>query len=400
MSFFVLALGPFLHIGGSYVFTVDDMLLTFPLPSLLFHFLPVVGAARAPSRFAVMLMLCLAVLVGYGMKFLLLPLERGQRHAWVGRTVFWMLAAAILCEFLNLPLPMIDARVPKLHDEIRQVGNSAGSLVDVPFHWSMAKFQYYQTIHRKPLLAGFSPRPHPSLAAYADEFPLIRILKDPTRLLSLERPWERGDALRFIDRFNLGAVVIHRNYLPSDLVAPFTQFLQDTFPVRWIVEEGDMTALWVSRDREHCMAWRAADYQWEFNPLEPSPFLSEGWSLYESWEELTGAWSNAGTSRLWVFSPRRADIVMDLRVFPVTTTSAPPQAIKVYLNQQFVREILLDPSVWQSYALTLTRAHVTAGINHLSFVYRYTATPAEVVAGSADRRPLAVAFDFIQFRVE
>jgi hypothetical protein len=400
LSFFVLTLGPFLHVGGTYLLTIDGMPVTFPLPALLFHFFPVLGAARAPSRFAIMLMLCLAVLVGYGMKLLVSPLERRQRAAWLGRAAFWMLAAAMLCEFLSLPMPTIDARIPQLYDDIRQAGKRTGSLVDVPLHWSLARFQYYQTAHRKPLLTGFSPRPHPWLETYGDVFPLMQVFKDPVGVLRREQSWEQNEAGRLIDRFDLDVIVLHRDYLPADFVEPFTQFLRDTFPVQRVVEAGEMTVLWMSRDGEQRRAWRPGDYQWDFSPQQPSPFLSEGWSPCERWGELTLAWSNARASRLWVFFPRREDIVMDLRVLPVNLVGLPPQAMTIYLNQQFVREIQLDPGVWQSHALTLPQAHVTTGVNHISFVYRYTARPADVVADDVDRRPLAVAFDFIRFRVE
>jgi len=400
VTFFVLALGPFLHIMGCFFYLVDGVPLTFPLPSLLLHFVPVLGAARAPSRYAVMLMLCLAVLAGYGVRCVLAWVSSAKRRPWVETGAFAAVSLALLVDFLSVPFPLVDARIPKLYEEIARNGRQEGTLVDLPVSSSLAKLQYYQKAHRKPLLTGFSPRAHPSLVEYGDVFPLMHVLKNPATLLNLERPLERDDALRLIDYFNLDVIVLHRNYLPSDLAESFKRFLQDTFPVQRIVEKGEMVALWLGGDGGHRRAWRPVDYRWDFDALQPPHFVSEGWSWSERWEELAVAWSNARASRLWVFFPRHEDIIMDLRVFPMSIAGASPQAIEIYLNQHLLEEIVLEPGAWHSHTLTLPQTYVTAGMNCISFVYRYTARPAEVVVGSDDARLLAVAFDFIRFRVE
>ena len=64
--FGLFTLGPFLQINGEYQFDLDGVDATFPLPYALLHYMPIVKANRAPNRNSVLLMLGLAVLVGYG----------------------------------------------------------------------------------------------------------------------------------------------------------------------------------------------------------------------------------------------------------------------------------------------------------------------------------------------
>src|SRR5882724_186298 len=95
ISFFVLALGPFLHIHGKDLFRLGDATFYIPLPHLLFGFIPVLKGVRVASRFDVMLMLSLAVLVGFGLRCLLDHFDRQQWGA-KGQAVFLSLIAAVL----------------------------------------------------------------------------------------------------------------------------------------------------------------------------------------------------------------------------------------------------------------------------------------------------------------
>ncbi len=76
--FGLFTLGPLLQINGRYLFDMDGLATTVPLPFLLLHFLPVIKANRAPNRNSVMLMLGLAVLAGYGAYWLLNRLAKWQ----------------------------------------------------------------------------------------------------------------------------------------------------------------------------------------------------------------------------------------------------------------------------------------------------------------------------------
>ena len=74
--FGLFTLGPFLQINGEYQFDLDGVDATFPLPYALLHYMPIVKANRAPNRNSVLLMLGLAVLVGYGVFWVMGKIEQ------------------------------------------------------------------------------------------------------------------------------------------------------------------------------------------------------------------------------------------------------------------------------------------------------------------------------------
>jgi hypothetical protein len=397
--FFALSLGPFLHIDGAPHFTLGDTTFRLPMPYLLLHYIPIIGGIRAANRFDVMLMLSLAVLTGYGVHYLLRRLQ-GRWRGRVGMVLACSLAAAILCEFATVPWPILDAKIPSLYQEIGAETARKGSLVELPLDIGIAKYQYYQTVHQMKRLIGFGPRPSKALIEYGDRIPFMQVFKHPDRLEELGRFWGEGQAQRFIDMFDIDVIVIHREYLLPETAARLEQWLLETFPVRRVTEAGSLSVLWMQRNHESQSAGAPLDVQWDFNPSEFPPFLSEGWLAYEGSGELTFAWADGHESRLWVFLPSVTDLSLELGLFPFTWPGSPPQGITIYVNGQFLSEVRLEADRWYRYTIYLPRTFLTLGQNTLRFVYSYTASPAEIVPGNRDTRRLAVAFDFIALRAQ
>ncbi len=400
LAFFVLSLGPFLHIHGKDIWKLNGMAITFPLPNLLLHFIPGLRALRVSSRFSVMLMLTLAVLVGYGTKHLLKRLEgrSGAALLFLG-----LIVASIAFEFFSAPLPMVDARIPKVYERIATEGGKGGTLLDVPADWRIIKYEYYQTAHHKRLLLGQAPRLSLSLVtSYADSVPFIRLFKNPELIKDYgESPLDKRDVMQFIQFFDLGFIVLHRDYLWPEVFDRWKQFLLDHFPIRGVDEDASIAAFYLAKDDESADRWMGLDgYLLDFGSATPQFFLAEGWSSHERWGDLTAAWSDAKESQLWVFFPRPDDFMMELRLLPFTFPSSPEQRIQVFVNGRFLNEIRLDANGWKTYSLHLPRTYLARGINAIRFVYRYTASPSKVLPGSQDQRTLAVAFDFIRFRPE
>jgi hypothetical protein len=129
-------------------------------------------------------------------------------------------------------------------------------------------------------------------------------------------------------------------------------------------------------------------------------YLARGWSHDEPWEGSTFVWAAAPESELWVTLPERRDFRVELRLFPFRYPGAPPQAIEVAVNGRHLQELPIDERHWQIHAFKLPQAALAPGLNTLRFRYRYAMAPAAIVPGNPDQRPLAVAVDFIMFRVE
>jgi hypothetical protein len=396
LTFFELSLGPFLHIYGSDTLVLHGLELSLPLPNILLHIIPGLNAIRSSSRFSVMLMLAMAVLAGYGTRQLLQQLK-GR----AGSALFCLclIVAAIAGEFLIAPVPLVDARIPRIYEWIALEREKDGTLLDVPLHWSISKYEYYQVTHRKRLLLGHVPRLSASFfSSYADNVPFMRLFKNPELIQNYEQvPADKRDVLPFIAFFDLSWIVIHKNYLWPETFDHLMRFLSANFPIAQMAQEGDIVALQLARDTHHVAdLGERAGYIVDFGSTTPQLFIGDGWSIPERWADLTVAWAEAEESRLWLFFPRADDFVMELRLLPIKAPGAPPQTVKVYVNARLLGEIELDSNGWRSYTLHLPRTYLTAGINTFRFVYRYTAIPSE----SLDTRRLAVAFDFIAFRPE
>lgn len=159
--FFIMALGPILHINGQTRFT--DYQLPIVLPYALFYsIVPFVKAARSVSRMSVMVMLSLAVLVGLGLSWLLST--TGDKRLW-GK-LSWSDITAVLAafligfEFLSIPFPMAQPdQVPAFY---RTLAEDPGeyAVLDLPNVANPAlgrislRYMAYQTVHNKPMFGG------------------------------------------------------------------------------------------------------------------------------------------------------------------------------------------------------------------------------------------------------
>jgi hypothetical protein len=154
LVFFILALGPVLHVGGQSVTVLGT---TIPLPYIvLYRLLPFVRLSRSISRFDVMVMLSLAVLVGLGVGWLGKWVAR-----WLGGWVVGGVAGALICfEFLAVPYPMTEVEVPSFY---RQVAQEPGDfvLMELPMNWDRPIHMFNQIYHNKKVIAAYFGKPNP-----------------------------------------------------------------------------------------------------------------------------------------------------------------------------------------------------------------------------------------------
>ncbi len=162
LVFFLLALGPVLHVGGQAVTVLGA---TVPLPYIvLYRLLPFVRLSRSISRFDVMVMLSLAVLVGSGVGWLTGWVARcldGRRGGRLGGWVIGGVAGGLICfEFLAVPYPMTEVEVPSFY---RQVAQEPGDfvLMELPMNWDRPIHMFNQVYHGKKLIAAYFGKPNP-----------------------------------------------------------------------------------------------------------------------------------------------------------------------------------------------------------------------------------------------
>ena len=390
-TFFMLALGPFLHINGQERFSVDGEPLSFPLPYLLLRFIPFVNGMRVPSRFVELVVLSLIVLAGYGLSSLCARVAaRRWRYALVGGL---LVVAAI--ELASVPFPVVSTQVPRIYREIATV-REPFTVLELPLDWRIIKYHYYQAIHGKRLIAGHPVRTREKYSVYPAGLPLFPFLKEPKLLLEREIPSDtRLDAERLVAFFDVRYIVIHRQYLDPRVFDALDRFVSGYFPHgdRWT--DGDVVAYPIHLGESPAALW-PDDYMIDFGANRAYVVLS-GWSVNERWGDTTAQWSIDRESSIYLYLRAPMERILEMRVLPLTYPGSRPQIVSVYVNGILQERLTLEGR-WRQYQMRLPAGDLRAGLNVISFKYSHVAQPAKVLPGSSDSRRLAVAFDYVALR--
>jgi hypothetical protein len=227
-----MAAGPFLRLAGINTY--------LPTPWALFRYLPIVGAARAPSRLTTLVMLGVAVLLALAL--------RQMTTAWPAwrRPVLAAVFLGLLAELAPVPRTLHAAEIPDIYDRIKADPRDV-RVLELPFgvrdglvsacEFSPAS-QFYQAHHGKRLIGGYLSRVSPRRFAAARNGPFRRALIT----LSERRPLPDGERARlaaegpaFVERASLAYVVVNRARATPELVA----FARGAFALEKLGESGD-----------------------------------------------------------------------------------------------------------------------------------------------------------------
>ncbi len=166
-----LALGPFVHVGGVNTFV--------PGPWALLRYVPIIGLARTPSRFAIVASMGLSVLFAFGLAALRDTTSARRRLLTFG------VCAALAFELVAIPRPLFSAAVPKIYSVIAADPDQSVRVLELPFglrdgtrgagNFSAAT-QFYQGFHGKAVLGGYLSRISPGRIARTRRMPVLRVL--------------------------------------------------------------------------------------------------------------------------------------------------------------------------------------------------------------------------------
>jgi hypothetical protein len=168
LAAWILSLGPIVYIWGQHFFFGTRV----PMPYSLLYYVPFFNIMRVPSRFTLLVMLALAVLVGYGLA------EAGRarfqfRGIQVGRVAWALVGLLVIFEFLPVPYPMqyLNYDEPFYQEIAREPGQLG--ILDLPLT-QLAIYEGYQTIHGKPIVDGYLARQ--PLDPLVDNTPVLHYL--------------------------------------------------------------------------------------------------------------------------------------------------------------------------------------------------------------------------------
>jgi len=121
-----------------------------------------------------------------------------------------------------------------------------------------------------------------------------------------------------------------------------------------------------------------------------------GWSYQERNKEgITYQWALGEQAELGLPLGRPRDALLRFRALPFTYPDAPPQTVELWLNEAQIAAVDLPPH-WSEHEIEVPTAAWSSGANILFLRFARSTIPAEVIAGSQDRRQLSAAFDFLE----
>ena len=226
-----LSLGPFIFVGG----------VNTEVPTLwaLLRYLPVIGGARMPARFSIIVMLLLSVLFAAALRRIAAA-HRAHRR--------WMLAcvgALLVFELAPFPRTLYAASIPRIYQTIAADPRPV-RVLEMPFgirdglssygNFSAAT-QFYQTQHEKPLIGGYLSRmPYSEISTYRSHPMLdgLMRLSEGQSLSERERLRIRRRGPAFVERGRIGWVVIDMTRTSPDIAA----FVEDALKLA-LVDEAD-----------------------------------------------------------------------------------------------------------------------------------------------------------------
>ena len=218
--FVLLSLGPFIHVGGVNTFVIG--------PWALLRYVPVIGMARSPSRFAIVAAMGLSLLFAFAM------------DAWraTGRKR-WTLSAGVVAflialEVVPAPRTLYSAGVPEVYSLLTAPDEEAdqGRLLELPAGIrdgvsSLGDFnastQFFQTRHARRLIGGYLSRVSGRRKRESLEVPILAALytlsKRPGPLADDVREAALASREAFVARSCITHVMVDTRRASNDLRA-------------------------------------------------------------------------------------------------------------------------------------------------------------------------------------
>jgi hypothetical protein len=211
LGFAALALGPFLSIGGVNTYV--------PGPWAFLRYVPIIGLARMPTRFAIVAALGLAMLMAGALAAI------GTRWPARRRAISLAVGAALIFELWSAPYPLYSAEISPLFDIVAADPRPV-RLLNLPFgvrdgvssagNFS-ARMQFEQTRHGKRLIGGYlsriSKKRLEQMRAEYQTLDRLITLSEGRQLSADDRAGliERGPG--FVSRTDVGYVLIDERFI-------------------------------------------------------------------------------------------------------------------------------------------------------------------------------------------
>lgn len=336
--FFILALGPFLHIGG-HIISVGDWPIPMPY-LLLYNTVPFIGLTRSLSRYALMVMLGLGVLSALALARIQLVMSKTQRALRDQLTkksgdtskntplsalrLIPILAVGLICfEFLPIPYPVSKIDTPQF---FYQIGHDPENytIAELPMDWDRPTPLLHQVTHQKRLLTAYTSRDNPrELAWRTPVFQHWRFLGADI----IDQPLAQIAPTIFFD-FNLRYIVLDYWQMPPGPVREATEkWVSAALPAAAPVYEDGRLVVYQTPPKQ---------------ATEPYLSLGQGWSDRQQTAEgmliRTFVAQPEAQPELFLHHPQQQRLTLEL------TAAAPvAQQLTLFADKEWVGRLTIEP---------------------------------------------------------
>lgn len=396
LVFAVLALGPLLHINGVSEFDLDGITTTVPMPFLVLHYIPLLKENRVPNRFSILVLFALAVLIGYAAYWIMDRVTRrraigsgpGPNSNLLATGICAVLAVVLLFEHIPVPMPLSDAHVPDIY---QQIGKEQGdfTVLSLPMGWRNSfgtvgaedtRTQFYQTISQKFILTGQLERNPPFLFDYFARAPIL------SSIIALEtystvddatvaRDQKMGQA--FVNFYDVRYVVVNApvpNRPPwNDTHDTVVDYIKKVLPLGEKIYEQDGT-----------IAYRVnqtpvkVPYQVKFSDALGALNQGAGWLPVERIADADASWATSKHATVYLPLRQVRDYTLTVRALPFTYPNSPPQSFGIIVNGQSLPRVSMNAG-WNEYPVTLPIDALKAGLNEVVFDFAYVVSPRDAL---------------------
>ena len=390
LVFWVLTLGPFLHIAGRWKLAVDDGIqLVFPLPFIILHYIPFLGNIRAPGRLIVGFIFFAYIVVAYLITYTMKRVSIRMRYI-----LFIILFSIFIIDHRYTEGKLVEPYIyphaifNNIKDDPEEV-----NVLEIPFTVRDG-FTYFgdlsaismivgQQIHKKPVLGGYAGRIPDYIKYYYQENPFF------------------GYIGRKIDGGIEGNPIINQKDLLrwQTINIALSKKTADFLDIKYIILKNDMSYVTdLLRElknigynkklieNKHTLLVRIPQ-KTEFLKVDmqdPSNSLFLGLGWYPQEEKIR--WSARRSAVMF-----KLYTVRDMNFEFMTASFHANQPITIYVNKRKVARMNVTTAM-SKYTLSISKNFLKKGINDVHFIFDKSYQPSRVLSGSFDERKLGGMF--------
>jgi len=353
--FFILSLGAILHINGVTKFTEFD--LSVMLPGVITYYIPVLNMIRVPSRYDLMVMFCIAIIAGYGIRSIFIKFNF---DTITKKMLFCsLLSVIILFEFAAV-LPNQSARpTPNFYYNMNMSEND--SIIELPIirsnidssngGESMFRYYEYQKLHNGKIFGGYFNRINPVYAQFAQSDPIIKVLYTGINdIYSGVITSSTSYPLKYLkDNFGVKYVVLHENLLSEKDLKELIQYLGNSYTL-------DNS---VNSDKLIIYSTGNIGANTEISHTFSSISLGDGWHGLEDWSGTPTRWiENDAVLLIESEENRTAELSFHARSF------YRPRTLEMYAGDALEMREVINAS---EFAAIKMPVHLKEGTNIMRF---------------------------------